>query len=104
MTPLREWLRPPRGLLLLLFAFTAASISALAWFGWKWIDQERVVEAQHAHERLEQSADGAAAALGGALAEMGDRLSAWLMSSPPAREPKQGVLLVADSNSLTAWP
>ncbi|HEX3876997.1 MAG TPA: hypothetical protein VHW24_08425, partial [Bryobacteraceae bacterium] len=63
MTPLREWLKPPRGILLGLFAFTVACISALAWLGWKWVDQERFVDAQRAQEELEQSADRVAAAM-----------------------------------------
>jgi hypothetical protein len=44
--PLREWLRPPRNLLIILFLLTLVSVSALAWFGWKLLEQERVVEAQ----------------------------------------------------------
>jgi signal transduction histidine kinase len=104
MTPLREWLRPPRGLLLLLFGFTVASVAALGWLGWKWIDQERFVEAQRAHERLEQSADRAAGALSGALAETANRLSAWASSPPATGKPEQGVLLISDESGLTAWP
>src|ERR1051325_6665594 len=57
MTPLREWLKPPRKLLLILFLLTLVSVSALAWFGWRLLDQERMVEAQRTQERLEHAAD-----------------------------------------------
>jgi signal transduction histidine kinase len=104
MTPLREWLRPPRYILLALFAFTVVSLCALAWFGWKWINQERIVDAQRAREKLEESADRVAAAMRGALAETGDHLSAWAMAPPPSGKPEDGVLLVADGAGLAAWP
>lgn len=104
MTPLREWLRPPRYILPVLFAFTVVSLCALAWFGWNWINQERMVDAQRAREKLEQSADRVAAAMRGALAETGDHLSAWAMAPPPSGKPEDGILLVADGAGLTVWP
>src|SRR5436190_23865479 len=70
-----QWLRPPRSLLLILALLTAASVSALAWFDWKLLDQERLVEAQRARERLEQTADRIAANLRRSLAEAGARLA-----------------------------
>ena len=69
MTLLDQWLRPPRSLLVGLFLLTLASISTLAWFGFRLLDQERLVEAQHAREHLEQSADRIAATLRLLLAE-----------------------------------
>lgn len=104
MTPLREWLKPPRYILPALFAFAVVSLCALAWFGWKWINQERIVDAQRAREKLEESADRVAAAMRGALAETGDHLSAWAMAPPPSGKPEDGVLLVSDAATLTAWP
>ena len=68
MTPPREWLKPPRSLLTILFLVTLVSVSTLGWFGWKLLDQERVVEAQRARERLEQAADRIAAIARGTLA------------------------------------
>jgi signal transduction histidine kinase len=99
MTPLREWLKPPRTLLLILFLLTLASVSALAWFGWKLLDQERMVEAQRVQERLEQTADRIAATLRGSLAETGERLGAAL-----AAPPDEGVLLSFSDNSIAAMP
>jgi signal transduction histidine kinase len=104
MTPLREWLRPPRYILLALFAFTVVSLCALAWFGWNWINRERIIDAQRARERLEESADRVAASMRGVLAETGDHLSAWATAPPPSGKPEDGVLLVADGAGLTAWP
>ena len=55
------WFKPPRNLLVILFTLTLVSISAFAWLGWKLLEQERAVEAQRVHERLQQSADRIAA-------------------------------------------
>jgi signal transduction histidine kinase len=99
MTPLREWLKPPRTLLLILFLLTLVSVSALAWFGWKLLDQERMVEAQRMQERLEQTADRIAATLRGTLAETGERLGAAI-----AVPPEEGVLLSFQGDSITAQP
>jgi signal transduction histidine kinase len=93
--PLREWLRPPQSLLIILCLLTLVSISALGWFGWKLLDQERLVEAQRTRERLEQAADRIATQLRGALAEMGDRLGA---SAPEA--PRDGTLVIVNEKSV----
>ena len=104
MTPLREWLKPPKSLLLILFLLTLVSLTALAWSGWKLLQQDRTVQAQQRLELLEQEADRLAATLRGTLAETGDRLSAWLAAPPAAGSPKDGVLLIARDNMLTAYP
>jgi hypothetical protein len=44
MVPLREWLRPPKALLLLLFLLTFVSVSTLAVFGWRLLEQQRIVD------------------------------------------------------------
>jgi two-component system, OmpR family, phosphate regulon sensor histidine kinase PhoR len=102
--PLREWLKPPKSLLLILFLLTLVSISAVAWFGWKLLELERVVDAQRAQERLEQAADQVAATLRGTLAETGDRLSAWAATPPGDGKPEQGLLLILADNTLSAFP
>ena len=108
MTPLREWLKPPRTLLLLLFLLTLVSVSAVGWFGWRLLQQERAVEAQRSQERLEGVADRIAAAVRGTLAEIGERLGNW-ESAPSAGFPAQGELLLVlkeklKENSLAATP
>jgi signal transduction histidine kinase len=80
MAPLREWLSPPRTLLLLLFLLTLASVSTMALFGWRLLEQQRMVEAQHSQERLEQAADRITAIVREALAESSERLGAGLVS------------------------
>jgi signal transduction histidine kinase len=104
MTPPREWLKPPRSLLTILFLVTLVSVSALGWFGWKLLDQERVVEAQRDRERLEQAADRIAAIARGALAETGERLGTWLITPPSDGKPDEGLLVLISSNNLSALP
>jgi signal transduction histidine kinase len=104
MVPLREWLKPPKSLLLILVLLTLVSVSTVGWFGFKLLEQDRMVQAQRRQERLEQAADRMAATLRGTLAETGERLSAWLTTPPPAGKPEDGVLLTVDENSLTAYP
>src|SRR5262249_33666375 len=104
MTPLQEWLKPPKSLLLILFLLTLVSVAALAWAGWKLLEEDRLVQAQQRQEILEQEADRITATVRGSLAESGDRLSASLASPPPAGTPKDGVLLIVRDYSFTAYP
>jgi signal transduction histidine kinase len=104
MVPLREWLRPPKSLLLILVLLSLVSVSAVAWFGIKLLEQDRMVQAQRRQERLEQAADRMVGALRGMLAETGERLSAWLTTPPPPGKPDDGVLLTVEENAVTAYP
>jgi signal transduction histidine kinase len=104
MTPLPEWLRPPRLLLVILVLLTLISVSALVWFGWKFLEQDRMVEAQRELERREQAADRIAATLRGVLAETGERVGGWLIAPPPDAKPGEGVLLVLDERGLDVYP
>jgi len=97
MTPLKEWLTPSRTLLLLLFLLTFASISTMALFGWRLLEQQRLVEAQRSQERLEQMADRATAIVRGALAESSERAAAGI--TPPG-----DLLLNLSPASLNATP
>src|ERR1700682_2140784 len=99
MTPLVEWLKPPRTLLLILFLLTLVSVSALGWFGWKLLDQERMLEAQRVQEPLGQTADRIAAPLRGALAETGERLGSGLATAP-----HDGLLLQFKDNAMAVAP
>jgi signal transduction histidine kinase len=73
--PLNQWFRPPRHLLTLFVAGTVAASAALAWLGWRLVDQERVVAAQHVRERLEGGADRAAAIFERNLHQLEEQLS-----------------------------
>src|SRR5436309_13311794 len=95
MKPLGEWHKPPAALLLILFSLTLVSVSALGWFGWRLLDQERLVEAQRTREALEQAADRIATKLRGALAETGDRLGA------PSPQTTGGTLLIVTDRSVS---
>jgi hypothetical protein len=104
MMPPGEWLRPPRSLLLILVLVTLVSVSALAWFGWKVLYQERMIDAQRAQERLEQAAGGIAATVRGMVAETGEKVGTWLLSPPADGKPEDGLLLLVGPNELSARP
>ena len=93
MMPLGEWLKPPKPLLLVLFLLTAASVSAVVWFGWRLYKQENIVQSQRSEERLEQAAERIAATVRGALAESGERLGTWELT-PPAVAPGDLLLVI----------
>ncbi len=86
-----------RRLLVVLVAITVVSASALSWLGWKLLEQDR-------RERLESAADRIAAGVNGALAEAGERLSAWAASPETAEGPEAGLLLIFTAQGLTAHP
>jgi len=96
-----QWLKPPRTLLLYLFALTLVSISALSWFGWRLFDQERLIESQRSQERMEQMADRVAATLRGTLADTGDRLGVWLDAPDEPVPVPNGILLLIRDGHLT---
>ena len=104
MTPLTEWLKPPRTLLLILFLLALVSVSALGWFGWKLFEQERIVETQRSQDGLEQAADRIAATLRGALAETGERLGSWETGTLSGSLPQEGLLLLFKDGKLSATP
>jgi signal transduction histidine kinase len=83
---------------------TIVSVSALVWFGARLLDQERMVEAQRAQERLEQAADRITATARGALAETGERLGDWLISPPVDGRTEDGLVLLFAGDSLSAIP
>ncbi|HEY4363731.1 MAG TPA: HAMP domain-containing sensor histidine kinase [Bryobacteraceae bacterium] len=97
MTPLREWLEPPRTLLLILFLLTLVSVSAVGWFGVRMLEQEKAVEAQRSEERLEQEADRIAATIRSNLSDAGEHLGA-------AEAAPDGLLLLMNEDGFTAQP
>lgn len=100
MTPLREWLNPPRTLLLSLFLLTLVSVGALAWSAWRLAQQQRAVEQQQSQEKIEQIADRVVANLRGALAESGDHLGDGENSVPPS----DGRLFLLAANRMIVEP
>ncbi|MCZ2149452.1 MAG: response regulator transcription factor [Bryobacterales bacterium] len=103
MAPWTEWLKPPRKLLLSLFLLTLVSVSAVGWFGWRLLAQQRLVEAQRSQERLEQTAERMATTFRGALAEVGDRLGDWESGARNALPVQDGIILQMKENGLAAF-
>jgi len=102
--PPKEWLKPHSTLILFLFLLTLVSVSALGWFGWRLLDQERIVENERAQEALEQTADQAAGTLRGALAEAGERVGSWVTAPPAQAELRDGLLLQLTDASFSTTP
>ena len=94
------WFKPPATLFLILILLTLVSISALSWFGWRLFEQERLVEAQRSHERLEQAADRIAATIRSTVAETGDRLGEWENSA----QDSPGLVVRIQDDTLSVVP
>jgi len=97
--PLLDWYRPPRHLLTFYLAGTMAAAAALAWLGWRLLDQERALEAQRAQERLEIAADRLAALFQRSLSELERQLT-----EAGGTLPEDTVVLVADRHTVRARP
>jgi signal transduction histidine kinase len=94
----RAWLKPPRSLLVILFLLTLVSISAVAWFGYRLLAQDSVVEEQRTQEHLEQTADRIVVTLRGLLADAGERLGS------DDRTSRLGPVFLVTPTSLAALP
>jgi len=93
----RRWLQPPRRLLTSFLVVVVACVGALAWLGYRLLDQDRALESQRLQEQLESAADLTTAAMERRLAELDSALDA-----PPsgARLPDGAILFVAGSDSF----
>ncbi|MBI4908315.1 MAG: HAMP domain-containing histidine kinase [Acidobacteria bacterium] len=87
-----------------LYLLTLVSVCALGWFGWRLLEQERLVETQRTQERMEQEADRLTASVRSALAETAEKLGVWQATEiAPPRIPN-GVLLMMRDDTLTVTP
>jgi signal transduction histidine kinase len=102
--PLREWFRPPRSLFIVLSLLTLVAVSSLIWFGLRALQQAEAVADERRRERLERGADRVAASMRGSLAETRERLSAWVVTSPPDGQPEQGILIMGKEQPIDAFP
>ena len=95
-----RWLRPPRRILTSFLVVVVACVGALAWLGYRLLDQDRALASQRNQEQLEIAADLAAASLERKLAELENALGA-----PPgeARLPAGVVLIVAGPASIERY-
>jgi len=60
---IREWLRPPRQVLMIFLAVALVSTGVLGWLAWTLIDQDRALENQRRQDQLEATADRAVDAM-----------------------------------------
>ena len=67
---------PPRSLVALIVGITVVPLATLLWLGWRLLEQDRILEAQQAQQRVERAADLAVAALQRAIAADEQRLAA----------------------------
>jgi two-component system phosphate regulon sensor histidine kinase PhoR len=110
----RAWFQPGYRLLLMFFAITSILVSALAWMGWRLVDQERLLAGQRIEDRCEHAADLAASALKEDLSGIEARL--MLLSASASSQlqeqahafvtnfPEDSALLIYSVNSLEAYP
>jgi signal transduction histidine kinase len=94
-----DWFRPPRNLLTFYLAGALAAAVALAWLGWRLLDQERALERTRAQERLEISADRVAAMLQRSLDNLERQASATVVTPPD-----NTVFVTADHRGVHARP
>jgi len=73
--PAKEWLQPPRYLLVMFLAITLTLAAALGWLGWLLLEQDRALETQRVQERQEIAADLVAAALQRDFSEVEEQLT-----------------------------
>jgi signal transduction histidine kinase len=100
---LREWFRPPRHLLALFIAIIVLPAAVLAWLAWRTFEQDRALERQRLHERLEAAATGVASGLEARLNELSRQLPA-LAASASASVPGDSVLLVIRDEGVGERP
>jgi tetratricopeptide (TPR) repeat protein len=99
---------------MMFFAITSILASALAWMGWRLIEQDRMLARQRLDDRCEHAADLAAAALMESLSSIEARLNRLSASAPAelqerinaliANFPEDSALLIYSENSLEAFP
>lgn len=92
-----RWLQPPRRILTSFLVVVAACVGALAWLGYRLLNQDRALESQRIQEQLEIAADLASASLERRLAEL-----EGVLASPPrdVRLPDGTFLILADATSV----
>ena len=91
--PLRDWLRPPRNLLVLFLGTTLVLTAGLGWLGWRLLQQDRAVEAQRVRDRLDSAADLIAAEMRQTLTAVDAQLT--LLSSLSAPRLQESALAYA---------
>jgi signal transduction histidine kinase len=91
--------QPPRTLIAAIAAIVVVPLALLLWLGWRFLDQDRLLERQQAQDRLERSADLAIGALQRAVAAAEQRLAAGANDWPEG-----AVTLVFHGPTIDAHP
>jgi signal transduction histidine kinase len=97
---LRDWLQPPRRVVVLLLVVALMLVGAMGGLAWRFLEQGRVLERQRTQDRLERSADVITAALGRGAAEAREaltRLSSLEPGELPAAASRWAAALEADA-------
>jgi signal transduction histidine kinase len=96
----RSWLQPPRRVLTSFLVVVVACVGALAWLGYRLLDQDRALESQRIQGQLEIAADLTAASLERKLADLGKALD-----GPPgdAKLPDGTILIVAGGRNFDPY-
>ncbi len=84
-----------RFLLVALVATSVVASAVVAGFGWLLFDRQQALDASRAQTELDAAADTMAAAVRGRVAELGDRLSAWLAGTEAAPPHVDGTVVLA---------
>jgi signal transduction histidine kinase len=110
----RDWLRPPRHLVVLFLGIALILVSTLAWLGWRLFQQDRALERQRVQARLEHAADVVAAEMDRRLSSIEDQLAR--LTRVPAHDledstqalgrrfSRNTVMLVVSGDDLAAYP
>lgn len=88
----RDWLRPPRQLLVVFLAVALVSATALGWLGWLLLAQDKALDVQRQQDRIEQAADRAAAVMQRSLTNLQSLIGPQLGKADPL---PAGVLAVS---------
>jgi signal transduction histidine kinase len=95
--PIRDWFRPPRSLLTLYLAGAAVAVACLAWLAIRQLQQDAVLDAQRATDRLQGAANLAAARSLQALVDLERLVAAGEQTSLAAAPAHVHVVRVHDS-------
>ena len=110
-TPLRQWLRPPRRMLVVFLATTLSCLAALGWLGWKYLDHIAGTDAQAS---LETATDTIAAEIRRSIADLESQLERLLvlpeaglddaMASSTLPISDDAILVAFDAEAVRASP
>jgi signal transduction histidine kinase len=90
---------PPRTLLAAIVGITVIPLALLLWLGWRFLEQDRILERQQAQDRLERSADLVIGAIQRSVSASEQRLA-----TGAAEWPEGAVVLTFERGRIEAHP